>query len=81
MQLFNFIFLSRSWTSDRVRLASSLATLGKSAEEEDNPLCLIIYPEGTLVSEMTRPISKKFADRTRIVSFAIALQTSITNSC
>lgn len=68
MQLFNFIFLSRSWASDRVRLASGLVALGKRAEEEDKPLCLILYPEGTLVSEQTRPTSKKFADKIGIVS-------------
>ena len=68
MQLFNFIFLSRTWASDRVRLASNLAALGRRAEAEDNPLCLILYPEGTLVSQQTRPISKKFADKLGVVS-------------
>jgi 1-acyl-sn-glycerol-3-phosphate acyltransferase len=72
MQLFNFIFLSRSWASDRVRLASNLAALGRLAEENDNPLCLILYPEGTLVSQQTRPISKKFADKMGIVSSILA---------
>lgn len=66
MQLFKFIFLSRSWASDRVLLASNLAALGRRAEEEDNPLCFILYPEGTLVSQHTRPISKKFADKVGI---------------
>jgi len=68
MQLYNFIFLARSWASDRVQLASDLASLGKQAEEEDNPLCFVLYPEGTLVSKDTRPISKKFADKNGIVS-------------
>jgi len=68
MQLYNFIFLARSWASDRVQLASHLSSLGKRAEEEDNPLCFILYPEGTLVSKNTRPISKKFADKIGIVS-------------
>ncbi|PFH54662.1 hypothetical protein AMATHDRAFT_185394 [Amanita thiersii Skay4041] len=63
MQLFNFIFLARSWASDKHELASRLATLGKQAEQEDYPLCFILYPEGTLVSKDTRPISKKFADK------------------
>ncbi|RDB29090.1 putative acyltransferase CST26 [Hypsizygus marmoreus] len=66
MQLFNFIFLARSWASDRVHLASHLSSLGQHAEEEDNPLCFILYPEGTLVSKNTRPISKKFADKSGI---------------
>jgi len=63
MQLYGFIFLARSWAADRVHLASDLSSLGKQAEEEDNPLCFILYPEGTLVSKNTRPISKKYADK------------------
>lgn len=72
MQLFNFIFLARSWASDRVHLANHLSRLAKQAEEEDNPFCFILYPEGTLVSENTRPISKKFADKMGIVSESCA---------
>lgn len=64
MQFFNFIFLARSWASDKLQLASALAALVK----EDGPLAFIIYPEGTLVSNMTRPISKKFAEKMGIVS-------------
>ncbi|KAK0208550.1 acyltransferase-domain-containing protein [Desarmillaria ectypa] len=63
MQFFNFIFLARSWASDRVQLSASLSTLGSEAERQDNPLAFILYPEGTLVSQDTRPISKKFADK------------------
>ncbi|KAJ6519558.1 acyltransferase-domain-containing protein [Mycena sanguinolenta] len=63
MQFFNFIFLARSWVSDRAQLASSLSALGKAAEEHDNPLVFFLYPEGTVVSKDTRPISKKFADK------------------
>lgn len=48
MQFFNFIFLARSWASDRVQLASHLSALGKTAETQDNPLAFILYPEGTL---------------------------------
>uniref|UniRef100_A0A0W0FY34 Phospholipid/glycerol acyltransferase domain-containing protein n=2 Tax=Moniliophthora roreri TaxID=221103 RepID=A0A0W0FY34_MONRR len=63
MQFFNFIFLARSWASDRVELARHLSALGKAAENEDHPLAFILYPEGTLVSKDTRPISRKFADK------------------
>ncbi|EKM83713.1 hypothetical protein AGABI1DRAFT_32690 [Agaricus bisporus var. burnettii JB137-S8] len=63
MQFFNFIFLARSWASDRHHLASSLASLGKEARKEDRPFCFLLYPEGTLISKDTRPISKKFADK------------------
>ena len=68
MQFFEFIFLARSWASDKQQLAISLASLGREAEQEGNPLCFILYPEGTLVSNNTRPLSKKFADKMGIVS-------------
>ena len=67
MQFFNFIFLARSWASDRIELATRLSQLGQQVETEDKPLTLILYPEGTLVSKDTRPISKKFADKMGIV--------------
>jgi hypothetical protein len=67
MQVFKFIFLARSWASDRVQLASDLSALGQQAEREDKPLTLFLYPEGTLVSKDTRPISRKFADKQGIV--------------
>ncbi|KAJ7275310.1 hypothetical protein B0H12DRAFT_251814 [Mycena haematopus] len=63
MQFYNFIFLARSWVSDRVHLSSHLSALGKAAEDHDNPLVFFLYPEGTVVSKDTRPISKKFADK------------------
>ncbi|KAI0321680.1 acyltransferase-domain-containing protein [Amylostereum chailletii] len=63
MQFFNFIFLARSWASDRVYLVKQLDRLGRQAEKQDTPLTFILYPEGTLVSTDTRPISKKFADK------------------
>ncbi|ETW87460.1 hypothetical protein HETIRDRAFT_31375 [Heterobasidion irregulare TC 32-1] len=63
MQFFNFIFLARSWASDRLYLVKELAFLGRHAEQQDTPFTFILYPEGTLVSKDTRPISKKFADK------------------
>ena len=70
MQFFNFIFLARSWASDRLYLVQQLALLGQRAQDHDTPLTFILYPEGTLVSRDTRPISKKFADKLGIVKFS-----------
>ncbi|TDL28355.1 acyltransferase-domain-containing protein [Rickenella mellea] len=61
MQFFRFIFLARSWASDRLYMTARLSALGRQAQKEDNPFAFIIYPEGTLVSVETRPISKKYA--------------------
>ena len=68
MQFFNFIFLARSWASDRIYLVKQLALLGQRIQLNDTPLTFILYPEGTLVSQITRPISKKYADKLGIVS-------------
>jgi len=63
MQFFDFIFLARSWASDRLNLSSQLSRLGRRAEKQEIPLSFLLYPEGTLVSVDTRPVSKKFADK------------------
>lgn len=70
MQFYNFIFLARSWASDRQYLANRLAWLGRRAQEQDIPLTFILYPEGTLISPNTRPISKRYADKMGIVSLS-----------
>ncbi|KAK9701433.1 hypothetical protein K7432_011724 [Basidiobolus ranarum] len=57
MQFFDFIFLRRNWSSDQVHLAQHLNRLSSSA----NPLWLILFPEGTVVSDCTRQKSAKFA--------------------
>ena len=81
MQFYNFIFLARSWASDRVHLAKSLSWLGAHAEKQDIPLTFILYPEGTLVSKDTRPISKKYADKLGIVSLLFSsLRRALANA-
>ncbi len=72
MQFFHFIFLARSWASDRLYLVKQLAVLGARAQDHDTPLTFILYPEGTLVSPDTRPVSKKFADKLGIVSSIVS---------
>ncbi|RIB20980.1 acyltransferase-domain-containing protein [Gigaspora rosea] len=57
MQFFDFIFLKRSWASDQ-------GTLNKKLEEISNsedPMWLLIFPEGTLASKETRGWSQKYA--------------------
>ncbi|KAL4068237.1 acyltransferase-domain-containing protein [Scleroderma yunnanense] len=63
MQMFRFIFLARSWSLDQAQLEKKLSKLGKKAEKEDNPFALILFPEGTLVSRDTRPISRRYAEK------------------
>lgn len=66
MQYYDFIFLARSWVKDQLTLSHHLSKLANLSRLNSNPLMLLIFPEGTLVSKDTRPLSKKFADKTGI---------------
>ncbi|KAH9812254.1 acyltransferase-domain-containing protein [Melampsora americana] len=71
MQLFSFIFLNRSWSLDKSSLTEHLTTMANQttsnqpikSNSSSQPLTLLIFPEGTLVSPLTRPISQKYADK------------------
>ncbi|GAA5864356.1 hypothetical protein JCM1840_006756 [Sporobolomyces johnsonii] len=58
MQLFRFIFISKTKTL----AASSLYSTAQDAVRRDEPYQLLLFPEGTLYSAMTRPKSKAYAE-------------------
>ncbi|CAE6378535.1 unnamed protein product [Rhizoctonia solani] len=66
MQFFRFIFLARSWVHDKQRLTSHLTQLARTAAGGQLPFLLLLFPEGTLVSPQTRPLSAKYAAKTGI---------------
>lgn len=61
-QFYNFIFLSRKWETDRPRFKRHLAHL----MDPKDPMWLLIFPEGTNLSKVTREKSKKWADKTGV---------------
>ncbi|CAG8447995.1 12481_t:CDS:2 [Ambispora leptoticha] len=63
MQFFQFIFLKRNWTEDKENMDKTLTKIANSKD----PLWLLIFPEGTLVSEITRKTSKNYADKNGLV--------------
>ncbi|EPQ30390.1 uncharacterized protein PFL1_01916 [Pseudozyma flocculosa PF-1] len=66
MQFFRFIFLARNWAADQGPLAQQLEEVAAHRIDETEAtkkLLLLIFPEGTLVSPNTRPLSKKYADK------------------
>lgn len=69
MQMFRFIFLARSFAADKSYLVGNLAKVGRRAEENNNPLAFLIYPEGTVCDGPGRAISKKYAEKMAIVRF------------
>lgn len=61
-QFYNFIFLSRKWETDRFRFRKHLNHL----KDPKDPMWLLIFPEGTNLSAVTREKSKKWAEKTGI---------------
>jgi hypothetical protein len=57
MQFYNFIFLSRKWETDQARLAHQLGNL----HDSQDPMWLLIFPEGTNLSAFTREKSAAWA--------------------
>ncbi|KAF2853795.1 acyltransferase-domain-containing protein [Plenodomus tracheiphilus IPT5] len=58
-QFYNFIFLSRKWEEDQRTFKKHLEKLNKP----NDPMWLIIFPEGTNLSASTRANSKKWANK------------------
>lgn len=62
MQLFDFIFVSKKRKLQEGALHSTAVEAVKTAQ----PFALVIFPEGTLVSALTRPKSASFAAATGV---------------
>ncbi|KAI1625662.1 acyltransferase [Exophiala viscosa] len=59
MQFNQFIFLKRNWEQDRPNMASALQRLNKP----EDPMWLLLFPEGTNLAPSTRAKSTKWADK------------------
>ncbi|KAF2397281.1 acyltransferase-domain-containing protein [Trichodelitschia bisporula] len=57
-QMYNFIFLARDWEKDQARFRDALQAL-----DNDDPMWLVIFPEGTNLAKETRAASKRWADK------------------
>ncbi|KAH9814248.1 Acyltransferase C-terminus [Teratosphaeria destructans] len=61
-QFYNFIFLSRKWETDRWRFRRAFSHL----QNPQDPMWLLIFPEGTNLSGATREKSAAWAKKTGI---------------
>lgn len=59
MQFFGFIFLARKWEQDKPRIAHRLSKLAAGGGVE--PMWLLIFPEGTNLSDNGRKTSSDYA--------------------
>ena len=66
MVLFNFIFMSRKWAKDRARMATRFSFLRRpvnAATGKLRPMWLLLFPEGTNLSDNGRENSRKWAEK------------------
>lgn len=64
MQFYGFIFLARKWEQDKPRFRYRLSKLAAGGKQE--PMWLMIFPEGTNLSDNGRKASAKYAEKTGI---------------
>lgn len=67
MMFFNFIFLARNWVKDKPRFAHRLSKLNKIKSNPEgtslDPMWLLLFPEGTNLSDNGRKASAKWAEK------------------
>ncbi|GAA5886331.1 hypothetical protein JCM5296_001871 [Sporobolomyces johnsonii] len=65
---YDFIFLDRKWASDKEPFRRQLEGIARTTRDggEREKLAFLIFPEGTIVTENTRGISTKFAEKTGV---------------
>lgn len=61
-QFYNFIFLSRKWEQDHTNFQQHLSELNNA----NDPMWLLIFPEGTNLAKGTKEKSKQWAEKTGV---------------
>jgi 1-acyl-sn-glycerol-3-phosphate acyltransferase len=70
MMFFRFIFLKRQWQEDQSVLTSALEKFRNRANES---LLLLLFPEGTILTQNTIGKALEFAKKRGLVRFSIDL--------
>lgn len=68
MMFYGFIFMARNWAKDQSRLLHRLRRLNTDVNDPKtgkglNPMWLLLFPEGTNISNNGRAASKRWADK------------------
>lgn len=78
-QLFGFIFMARKWATDKEPMARQLDEIARENARVGEPMALLLFPEGTIVTANTRGISKKYAEKTQS-EFALKIAVTCVSS-
>lgn len=73
MQFFGFVFIDKRKTLQK----SNVVNVAAQALEDGTPSALLMFPEGTLFSRLTRPKSDAFASTSGVVSLRVSLKSRI----
>ncbi|RKP23570.1 acyltransferase-domain-containing protein, partial [Syncephalis pseudoplumigaleata] len=65
MRFFDFVFLRRRWEADR-ELITRRVNLLKSGWEREDPLAMLIFPEGTILTEGTKETMIRYAEKEQL---------------
>lgn len=77
MRFFDFILLKRNdWAHDKRAIEENLDRVNAK-----DPLWLVVFPEGTVISRGTRKRSTNFAQKAGLVSPFVLLVSLISSSC
>lgn len=72
MQFFNFIFLKRNWSKDETTLNNQLGSIS------DDNFTLLLFPEGTTLSNESRPRSIRYTEKIGVKDFDYLLYPRVT---
>jgi len=80
MQFFDFIFLSRKWAKDKIAMSSNLRRASKNV---DQAMWLLLFPEGTVVSQNTMHNSKEYAEKNglKMTTYTLIPRSTGLNFC
>ncbi|RPA80461.1 acyltransferase-domain-containing protein [Ascobolus immersus RN42] len=77
MRFYGFIFLARKWATDRARLTHRLSRLSDSCKRDD-PMWLLLFPEGTNLSREGRATSRRYSSKMGIPDLTHVLHPRAT---
>lgn len=63
MKFFDFIFLKRKLAFDKDNIINNL----QRSKRHHLPMWLVLFPEGTVISDCTRKKSKEYAEKNNMV--------------
>ena len=76
MQFARFIYISRKWERDEVRIAKQVEYLGKHSA--DQPYQLVLFPEGTNLTPSAKEKSRLFGEKNNLKPLNYLLQPRTT---